>query len=1601
MREKTKKRILSWVLSASMLLSQMPGLTLSASANWTGASSTDWLGAGIESDPYVIASPDDLAYLADAVSGGNTYDGVYFKLDQDIAFNEWNFSFDADTGLVTATDGYSTIYIGTGVAGDASGSNTTFDSTASTTGTYYSSNTNANSMYTPPNIINVMGLYAFDGIGSEDYPFAGTFDGNGHSISNMFIDSTESGTGLFNWLTGTVTDVTLDNALVIGAGYDAGGIAGIMNTYNDNVQVTDCQNNGLVIGVEDVGGIVGGAYSFDGDYVEDTDGSAAIIGCTNDSQVIGTDDVGGIAGYLDSYCNISACGNNGAVTATDADDSHAGGITGYLYPYTADEVEKIENCYNTGTIAGAGDHLGGIAGELNGNISHCFNTGDVIGSGGLGVGGIVGEIGTDSADGDIIFCYNDGNISGYNGVGGIVGISEGDSVLMCYNTGSVTAPGTSQAGAIMGEGSAFIDSCYYDGQMCTTGDSNGGTAKATFDMLGNRIFDGGEWSTSAPDLYPHLAAIDTTYAATNAATKLSIAPIFLDSNDTADAVTTNFTVSTANGVTWSSGNTSVISISGSAATVTPATTDTDVTLTATCGTVTRKVYLCVTGVPASDPPATSGFAGGTGASDDPYQIANASQLTYMAKQVNDGVSGYSTAYYKLTADISLNDMSVAFDADTGLVGVTTDSSTYYFGTDSYGDDSGTNDTFDDDYSHIGTIYTDKNGAEAEGDPVSALLTAWTPIGSSENPFQGHFDGDDHTISGLYTPMVSEHDNFFNADFLVMQDNQGLFGYLNGSGEIKNVSIASNSLVIGDDYVGGVVGYVASTAESLWALTGCTNNGIVLSDGGSAGGILGYTFGLKTVISSCTNTGTILAAREDYIGGIVGYLGTDRGGVSTCANTGAVFGESYVGGIVGYYESIDSFISDCENAGSITAEEYVGGILGEGDGGGDISCCVNSGDITAEDYDVGGIAGECEDNISYCYNTGDIQAGDAVGGVAGECGGDISYCYSTGNIQADYDVGGIVYDTSGNVTNCYNMGKLSASRYALGGLVASLDAGTINHCYNAGPLVVTKEDGNDYEVGGLVGKMYSGAVLRNSYSSGTITVWDNDENASNDDEYHCYIGSLIGYEYDSDVTVTNCVYDAQMSTFFDIGGTQDGACTANCDATAAVLTYELLFDTYTSTDIDNTAAWTPDSHGYLYPRLADPSAEGITFDMDGTDAAVLSAIPLGLFHSADSYETADAVKYDILIQPEGAPYTAEWASSNEDLVKPLSGASGYYGLEINYPIGTVQLPQSDTQVELTVSQNGVSRIIELNVPMILVNAAATTAESLTPNNLDGTQVTLTLNNTTFSDSALDVSNFTLQDAPNGLTIAGVSYVSDTECTATLAYTGGYVAGRVDFSIGIANAEVAYDGDLTSTDLCVDGSWDGTVANAFADGDGTSGNPYQIATGTQLAYLEAQVNAGTDYTDTYFVLTQNIYLNYGWDFVFDQDTGLIKASNDDTTVYIGTGIRGDESDANTTFDETASTAGTYLRPALDCWNPRRKILKMHGCQSPLSWLTCPIGYINSAPDKSAACAQGHRACFRALLYNSPAESSPSIHSTVSSAQFVQEILSSSSRSAPIRR
>ena len=203
-------------------------------------------------------------------------------------------------------------------------------------------------------------------IGYVNNSWKGNMDGQGHTISHLYIKTAQNYVGLFGYTDGaTIQDLIFDNAKVenvntTGTNTSYTGIlAGYAYAYPDSpahIKGIKTTKNCTVIGQEDTGGIVGFA-------------KINLENCENHSSVKGTKSVGGIAGHS-TEINIRCSINYGTV---ENNNNYIGGIIGYAYG------TSIEDCANYGKISSTGLYTGGIAGQTvaNSNIQNVFSYGDV------------------------------------------------------------------------------------------------------------------------------------------------------------------------------------------------------------------------------------------------------------------------------------------------------------------------------------------------------------------------------------------------------------------------------------------------------------------------------------------------------------------------------------------------------------------------------------------------------------------------------------------------------------------------------------------------------------------------------------------------------------------------------------------------------------------------------------------------------------------------------------------------------------------------------------------------------------------------------------------------------------------------------------------------------------------------------------------------------------------------------------------------------------------------------------------------------------------------------------------------------------------------
>lgn len=227
--------------------------------------------------------------------------------------------------------------------------------------------------------------------------FNGTFDGQGHTISNLNLVQDGSVVGFFRYLESdaVVQNLTLQGrAMPVGSRRTIGSVAG-----SNAGTVKNCSFVGVSSGVSMVGGIVGQNLS-----------GGVVDGCTVTGSVYGAHFVGGIAG--DNHGVIANCVNKASVnTKVEQNEIDISSLT-------------LKDLIGTENVADITD-IGGVAGSSAGVVKNCQNLGTVgYQHMGYNVGGIVG-----SQTGYVTACTNYGTVYARKEAGGIVGQMEPNSTL--------------------------------------------------------------------------------------------------------------------------------------------------------------------------------------------------------------------------------------------------------------------------------------------------------------------------------------------------------------------------------------------------------------------------------------------------------------------------------------------------------------------------------------------------------------------------------------------------------------------------------------------------------------------------------------------------------------------------------------------------------------------------------------------------------------------------------------------------------------------------------------------------------------------------------------------------------------------------------------------------------------------------------------------------------------------------------------------------------------------------------------------------------------------------------------------------------------------
>lgn len=366
-------------------------------------------GEGTETNPYLIQSIEDLVALSNKVNAGESYEGKYFNIENNLNFASRNSYVNPDR-----TD-----------YGDINGNGTT-----------------------DALITELTTEKGFTPIGTSRGYFKGNLDGKGNTISNLYINRNEYFIGFFGYISGdnTFKNINLKDVEIINAQDYTGGIIGCSESVTLNID--NCVISGKIESKGYAAGIIGES-GWSNEIVK-------INACINNANITGGH-AGGIMCLLDTgpKAEIKNCINNGNINC-NTDYGYAAGIIAQV-SYGSEPIDVL-NSYNEGNINGGGNTGGIIAHSSNKkiNINNCYNLGNFIVNNGPYAGGIIGRCADDTI---IKNSYNTGEISikksnGY--IGGILGASMGTNgkIIECYNTGNIVCDnqneGSGNLGGILG-----------------------------------------------------------------------------------------------------------------------------------------------------------------------------------------------------------------------------------------------------------------------------------------------------------------------------------------------------------------------------------------------------------------------------------------------------------------------------------------------------------------------------------------------------------------------------------------------------------------------------------------------------------------------------------------------------------------------------------------------------------------------------------------------------------------------------------------------------------------------------------------------------------------------------------------------------------------------------------------------------------------------------------------------------------------------------------------------------------------------------------------------------------------------------------------------
>lgn len=836
----------SWVIAARALPSQYVGYLFQDmkvngphGVKYPEGGKLDFAGTGSQADPYLIKTYNDVNNLAKLVSGGNSFEGKYFSLVNDL-----------DLGGV---DKENFIPVGNG--------NCAFQ------GTFDGTN------HTVKN-------FRLDGLAETYAGFFGLL-GEKSTVKNLKFKDAKvynlgENVGVLSGLTyGQIDNITLTSCAVEGGGELVGVLTGgatklksgdiWLPSLISSVKVEGCTASGV--------GSVAGIAGQSGSDIENcsVNGTFEMTGYISDVSR----DVAGIAGAI-TRSKIKNCYVSGVVNNSGGYAS-AGGIAGRTL------MSEIQGCYTAAwiraTVANTEKlpYTGGITGYCNDSkVTDCFNGGSVVQTGASP--------------------YT-GGLTGYLAVGYQFSTGGGSQMINqtyftnCFNYGQVVSPVVNPKKGIYGDtfissswtGAHPEDVCfknsYYDSQIQTSGEDKYGRDTRWF-VSGTlpQGLDAAVW-TAAQGKYPALKALGGTQVA-----DLAVTPLILREGDTAGKVKVGLDVTASDNLEWFISYGEELS------------TDTDALSLQNNHFTVKNLYAVVTVLGTT----RDGQGGkvytlslvpklfdGEGTKEDPYLLKSLADWKNLDYAVGTVRQSHKDDYFAMA-----NDIDFAYTEDFHGVGYGNGAAARFAG-----HLDGRGHTVHKLRVNAPVIDTDKDGKDfvsaTKSIPYAGLIGVLDAGGSIRNVnIAADCDFTFYTYSGAVAGAslgeISDCRNY--ADIRSASNYAGGITSLVGTGGVVSDCYNAGSITSPYLYMGGIAGVTNGGA----LIKNCQNDGDLIAkaviegfDTGirhTFGGIVGQNL---AIVENCVNNGTV---NSNYnAGGIVGINNSNYEGgiIRNCVNNGFV------------------------------------------------------------------------------------------------------------------------------------------------------------------------------------------------------------------------------------------------------------------------------------------------------------------------------------------------------------------------------------------------------------------------------------------------------------------------------------------------------------------------------------------------------------------------------------------------------------------------------------------------------------------------------------------------------------------------------------------